>query len=88
MLEKKVTYDHSITEDGSIQVRQITRIMDNDVEIAKTYHRHVVEPGNSAVGQDERTVKLVAAVHTLDIITDFNIEREKERLKCEVKTDA
>ena len=76
-----ITYDHNITEDGSIQVRRITRIMDNDVEIAKTYHRRVVEPGDSGVGRDARTVAIIAAIHTPDVITAFQEAQLAERKK-------
>ncbi|GAH12427.1 unnamed protein product, partial [marine sediment metagenome] len=38
----KITYDHSITEDGKVLVRKITRGIEDGKEFAKQYHRHVV----------------------------------------------
>lgn len=70
-LEKRISYDHSITELGSIQVRKITRIIENDVEIGKTYHRHVLNPGDDLSGQDERTVALAGAVWTPEVIEAY-----------------
>ena len=63
MLEKIISYDHNITEDGQIQVRQITRIMEDGVEISKVYHRHVVKSGDDITNEDERTKKIVQVIH-------------------------
>lgn len=49
MLIEKITYDHTLTEYTLINVRKIVRIFNDeepDVEIAKTYVRHVVDPYN------------------------------------------
>ena len=64
MLEKQISYDHSITESGHIQVRRITRIMEDGVEISKSYHRHVVSPGDDVSEEDEMTRKLAEALYT------------------------
>lgn len=64
MLKKVISYDHNITEDGQIQVRQITRIMEDDIELAKTYHRHVINPGDNVDKEDERTKKIAQVIHT------------------------
>ena len=66
MLEKVVTYDHGVTEDFFIQIRRITRIMEDGVELSKTYHRETIEPGLSVEGRDPMTIALAAAVHTKD----------------------
>jgi len=71
-LIKKVTYDHSITEGGHIQVRQITRIMEDGIQIGSDqYHRHVLSPGDDATSQDERTKILAKVIHTPDCITAY-----------------
>jgi len=71
MLEKKISYDHNITEGGHIQVRQITRIIEDGKEISKTYHRHVVNPGDDIKNQDERTKKIAQAIHTPEVIAAY-----------------
>ena len=63
MLKKQISYDHNITEDGQIQVRQITRITEDGTELAKTYHRHVVKSGDDITNEDERTKKIAQAIH-------------------------
>lgn len=80
MLKKQITFDHSITEAGHIQVRKITRIMEDGVEIGKQYHRHVVSPGDDYSNEDERTKKIAQVVHTPEVIKDYKkmIKKQKD----------
>lgn len=57
-MEKTVTFDRTIGEDG-IYVRQITRVFDDGVEVSKTYHRHNIYPENDIENEDYLT-KLLA----------------------------
>ena len=82
MLEKKITFDQSITEDGHIQVRKITRIMEDGVEIGKQYHRHVVSPGDDYVKEDERTKKIAQVVHTVKVIKDYKDKIKEQELEA------
>ena len=52
-LEKVITHDCQVLEDGTIQARQITRIMEDDVELSKSYHRHVVEVGQDVTDESQ-----------------------------------
>lgn len=70
-LTKQTSYDHSITELGHIQVRQIIRIMENGKEISKTYHRHVLSPGDDVNGQDERSKKIAQAIWTPEVVAAY-----------------
>lgn len=67
-LEKVISHDHSITESGHIQVRRITRIMEDGKDISKTYHRHVLSPGDDVEGQDERSKVIAQAVWTPEVV--------------------
>ena len=71
MLRKVISYDHSITELGHIQVRQITRIMEDGKELSKSYHRHVVNPGDDTTGEDEITIALAKVLHTKEVIKEY-----------------
>ena len=72
MLEKKVSYDQQITEIGVIQVRRITRIFEDGKELSKSYHRHCVAPGDYTNNEDKRTKKIAGAIHTPEVISDYN----------------
>ena len=83
MLEKQITFDHSITELGHIQVRQITRIMEDGKEISKTYHRHVLSPGDNVSKADERSKKIAQAIWTPEVIAAYEakiVESEVENV--------
>ncbi len=81
MITKEISYDHSITESGHIQVRKITRIMEDGKELSKSYHRHVVSPGDDTTGQDARTIKLAKAIHTKEVIVAYGASIEANEIK-------
>lgn len=54
-LEKVTAVDQLeiiLGEDKRVQVRQTTRILDDGVEISKSYHRWVISPGEDYSGQE------------------------------------
>jgi hypothetical protein len=75
-IEKEVVYDHTINDLGDIQVRRITKIMENGVEIARRDHLHVVHPGEDTTNEDEYTKGFAGIAHT-----QKNIDKFKERVK-------
>lgn len=84
MLKKQIAFDHSITEWGHIQVRQITRIMEDGKEISKTYHRHVLSPGDNVKDQDERSKKIAQAIWTSEVVKKYKEKiKEAEKLMKE-----
>ncbi len=71
-LEKVVVIDQiEVTELGQIQVRQATRIMEDGKEIGKTYHRHVLSPGDSLEGQDAKVTAIAKAVWTDEVVKTY-----------------
>ncbi len=68
MLRKVISYDHSITELGHIQVRQITRIMEDGKELSNSYHRLVVNPGDDTTGEVEISIAPAKLLHTKEVI--------------------
>lgn len=76
MLEKKISFDHFITESGHIEIRRITRILEDGKELSKSYHRHVVIPTDDVSKEDDRT-KLIASV----LYTPEFVETYKEKMK-------
>ena len=53
-----------VLEDGQIQVRRADKVLRDGVEIAKTYHRHVLAPGDDLTGQDAKVVAIATAAWT------------------------
>ena len=79
-IEKQITYDHQITEDGTILTRRITRIVEDGEELAKSYHRFTTLPGmtkeQSGIDvEDLRSDTLISTIHTSEVINKY---KEKE----------
>lgn len=69
-----------IHEDGSIGLREDTVIADNGVEVARTYHRRVLDPGaNVSAEVDARLVTVSAVVWTADVVTAFREKQAKAK---------
>jgi hypothetical protein len=60
-----------VVPNGSVQVRTKTTIMENDLEISSSFHRHVVAPGDDYSNQDERVKSICAATHTTEVIEAY-----------------
>jgi hypothetical protein len=72
MLEKQITVDLiEVVENGTIQVRTATKIMDDGVEVSRTFHRHVVVPGADYSAEDAKVQAICAAVQTPDVIATY-----------------
>ena len=82
-LTKLVVIDSiEVLESGHIQVRQATKIMEDGIELSKSYHRWVVSPGDDYSTQDERVKKVAEVVHTKDIIDTYKAKQiENNKLK-------
>ena len=71
-LEKQVTVDRiEVIENGSVQVRTATRIVEDGNVISQSYHRHVVAPGQDYSQEDARVQAICAATHTAEIIAAY-----------------
>ncbi len=72
MPEKIVTVDRiEVIENGCVQVRTKTAIMENGTQISSTFYRHVVAPGNDYSSEDSRVKAICAATHTAGIIAAY-----------------
>jgi hypothetical protein len=71
-LEKVVIVDKiEVVENGCVQVRTRTSILEDGVQISGTYHRHVVAPGDEYASEDARVQAICAATHTADVIAAY-----------------
>ena len=60
-----------LVENNSIQVRTATIIKKDGTEIAKTYHRHVVAPGEDVTNEDTRVQAIANAIWTEEVIAAY-----------------
>lgn len=76
-LEKIVKVDLvEVIENGCVQVRTKTSIMEDGKQISGTYHRHVVVPGQDYSQEDARVQAICAATHTAEVIAAYQAAKE------------
>lgn len=72
MLDKQIVVDRiEVIENGILQVRTATRIIEDGVELSKSYHRHCLAPGADLSGQDDRVIAIAQAVWTPEVIMAY-----------------
>ncbi len=63
-----------VLQNGIIQVRQAVIVERNGVEIAKTYHRWTLTPGQDLTGQEQRVIDIANAVWTPEVISTYQAQ--------------
>ena len=82
-LEKQTVVDLIETlENGVVQVRTATKILDDGKEINRTFHRHVITPGQNYSQEDAKVQAICAAIHTPDVIAAYQAAQEANQLKA------
>ena len=72
MLEKVIVVDRiEVVENGSVQVRTKTAIMEDGQQISGNFHRHVVVPGDDYSAEDAKVQAICAAIHTPEVIASY-----------------
>jgi len=72
MLTKETVVDlMEVIENGSVQVRKATRIMEDGKVLSQSFHRHVVVPGQDYSQEDPKVQALCAAIHTPEVIAAY-----------------
>ena len=61
-----------------VQVRTATVIKRDGEEISRSFHRHVVAPGDSYADEDAKVQAICAAVHTQDVIDAYKAHMEAQ----------
>jgi hypothetical protein len=80
-LEKKVVVDLIETlENGTVQVRTKTAILEDGKEISSKFHRHVVAPGADYSAEDAKVQAICAAVHTPEVVAAYEASQAKPEL--------
>jgi len=71
-LEKIILVDCiEVVENGAVQVRTKTAVMEDGKQISGSFHRHVVAPGDDYSGEDARVKAICAATHTSAVVSAY-----------------
>ena len=77
MLEKKVTQNQiEVVENGIIQVRTKTAIVEDGKELSYSYHRHCISPSDDFSNESAKVKAICKAVHTQDVIDAYKLAQE------------
>ena len=78
----KVTVVDSIevVENGCVQVRTKTAIIEDGVEISSSFHRHVVAPGADYSAEDARVQAICAATHTVGVVAAYQEKLAEQQI--------
>ena len=78
MLEKVISIDLiEMVENGCVQVRTKTAILEDGKQISGNFHRHVVAPGDDYSKQDARVKAICAATHTAAVVAAYKAAAAK-----------
>jgi hypothetical protein len=61
----------TVTENGIILYREATKIIEDGVELTKTYHRTSLTPGQDLTGQPAQVVAIANTVWTAEVIAAY-----------------
>lgn len=81
LTESSVIDSIDVLETGVIQVRRADRVCRDGVEIAKSYHRHCLAPGEDLSGQDARVAAVAKAVWTPEVIEAYQAQQAEQAAK-------
>ena len=81
MLEKIEVVDLiEALENGTVQVRTKTAIIEDGKQISGTFHRHVVAPGDDYSAEDTRVQGICAALHTAEVVAAYQAAQAAKAL--------
>lgn len=60
-----------VLENGCIQVRTSTRIIEGDETLGQSFYRHIVSPGDDYSNEEARVQAICAATHTPEVINTY-----------------
>jgi urease accessory protein UreE len=60
---------------GQIQVRTRQQVLKDGTEIAATFHRHVLSPGDDTANEDPRVAAIAAATWTEEVVAAYEASK-------------
>jgi hypothetical protein len=79
-LTKQTVIDKiELTENGVVQVRQATRIIEDGNQLSQSYHRWTIAPGQDYSDQPDNVKAICAVAHTPAAIAAYEAQIEASR---------
>lgn len=74
--ETKTVDQITVTENGTVLYREVTRILKDGEKIAQTYHRTSLTPAQDLTGQPANVVAICNAAWTADVVSAYQAQIE------------
>jgi hypothetical protein len=71
LIEKQIIDKVELVETNHIQVRTATIIEKDGTELTRTFHRHVLAPGDNVSTEDPKVQAIASAIWTEEIIAAY-----------------
>ena len=69
-----------ILEDGTVQVRQATKIIEDGNELSKSFHRWIIAPGQDYSDQEDNVKAICEITHTPEVIATYQSQTQLKNL--------
>ena len=80
-LLKEIVVDQiTVTENGTVLVREVTRIMEDGKELSKQYHRSSFAPASDVSGQPQNVQDICNVAWTPEVIAAYQAQQEANRI--------
>lgn len=79
LTESTIIDQITVTENGTILVREATRVCRDGDQISETYHRSSLLPGQPIEDQDPRVIAICESVWTPEAIEAYQQRQEQQR---------
>ena len=66
----------TVTENGTVLYREATRILEDGVQLSKTYHRTSLVPASDLTGVPDNVVEIANVAWTPEIIAAYKTQQE------------
>lgn len=76
--ETKVVDQITVTENGTVLYREATRILKDGEQIAQTYHRTSLTPGQDLTGQPAQVTAIANAAWTPEVVAAYQKQVEEQ----------
>jgi DNA-binding transcriptional LysR family regulator len=80
LTETKVVDQITVTENGVVLYREAIRIMRGEEQIAQTYHRSSLVPGQDLTGQPAQVVAICNVAWTPEVVAAYQAQMAQQAL--------
>jgi hypothetical protein len=78
LTEETIVDKIEVIENGCVQVRAANVIKRDGIEINRSFHRHVLAPGDDLTGQDARVAAIANATWTNEVVAAYQASLNNE----------